>query len=133
LRNDAAFIHNAKVMVVNWLIVSVIGLVAGILGGFFGVGGGVVIVPALVLIFGINQHTATGTSLAALLPPVGLLGAMEYYRHGEVNIGYAAVIGVGLLLGAYLGAFIAVKISALTLRRAFAVFLGLTAIQLFRG
>lgn len=117
----------------NWLIVSVIGLVAGILGGFFGVGGGVLIVPALVLIFGFDQHIATGTSLGALLPPVGLLGAMEYYRHGDVNIGYAAVIAAGLLVGGYLGAFVAVKIPALTLKRAFAVFLGLTAIQLFRG
>ena len=113
------------------LIVLITGLAAGILGGFFGVGGGVLIVPALVLLLGMKQHAAVGTSLGALLPPVGLLGAYEYYRHGHVNVLYAGLLGAGLLIGGYFGAVYAVQISGLTLRRAFAIFLGLTAIQLF--
>ena len=115
----------------EYLIVLAIGLAGGILGGFFGVGGGVLIVPALVLLLGVSQHTAVGTSLGALMPPVGLLGAYEYYRHGEMNITYALILGAGLLVGAYFGAIIAVKLSGLALRRAFAVFLTIVAIRLF--
>ena len=113
------------------VIVLVLGLVAGVLSGFFGVGGGVLIVPALVLLIGMEQHSAVGTSLGALLPPVGLLGAWEYYKHGHVNVVYALLLGLGLILGGWLGATYAVKISGPVLRRAFAIFLGLTAIQLF--
>ena len=115
----------------EYLTVVGIGLAAGILGGFFGVGGGVLIVPALVLMLSMEQHSAVGTSLAALLPPVGLLGAIEYYRHGAVNVPYAALLALGLASGAYFGAIIAVKISALALRRAFAIFLAAVAIRLF--
>ncbi len=115
----------------DYLIVLIIGLAAGILSGFFGVGGGVLIVPALVLVLAQPQHTAIGTSLAALLPPVGLLGAIEYYRHGKVNIPYAMLIGAGLLVGGYFGALIASNIPGLALRRAFAIFLALIAIRLF--
>jgi uncharacterized membrane protein YfcA len=115
----------------EYLAVLGIGLAAGVLSGFFGVGGGVLIVPALVLVLSMEQHSAVGTSLAALLPPVGLLGALEYYRHGAVNVAYAGVLALGLAAGAYFGAAIAMKISAYALRRAFAVFLALVAIRLF--
>ncbi len=114
-----------------YLIVLALGLLAGVLGGFFGVGGGVLIVPALVLMLGMEQHTAVGTSLGALLPPVGILGAYEYYKHGHVNIGYALLLGAGLIVGGYVGAIYAVKISGPVLRRAFAIFLALTAVRLF--
>lgn len=107
-----------------------IGLAAGILGGFFGVGGGVLIVPALVLLLKMPQHQAVGTSLGALLPPVGLLGAYEYYRHGELDIAYAIYLAIGILIGAYLGAIVATQLSGLLLRRAFAIFLMLIAIRL---
>lgn len=113
------------------MIVLAIGLAAGVLGGFFGVAGGVLIVPALVLVLGMSQQTAVGTSLAALLPPVGLLGALEYYRHGYVNFVDAMLLAAGLLIGAYFGAIFAVKISGETLRHAFAIFLFLIAVKLF--
>ncbi len=112
-------------------ITLVIGLVAGVMGGIFGVGGGVLIVPALVLLLHSSQHTAVGTSLGALLPPVGVLGALEYYRRGQINIGHSLWIGLGLLLGAYFGAVFAGRLSDLALRRAFAVFLLLIAGRLF--
>ncbi len=114
----------------NYLIVLAIGLAAGVLGGFFGVGGGVLIVPALVLLLGLEQHTAVGTSLGALLPPVGILGAYEYYKHGHLDITFAILLGAGLLLGGYFGARIAVTLSGLTLRRAFAIFLIIVSVRL---
>jgi uncharacterized membrane protein YfcA len=113
-----------------WLLVAMVGLVAGVVSGLFGVGGAIVIIPGLVLVAKLPQHTANGTSLAALLLPVGLLGAMEYYRRGQVNIPYAAIIAAGLFLGALLGAKLAGPLSDVTLRRAFGVFLMIVAVRL---
>src|SRR2546426_89110 len=90
----------------TWVLVAAIGLVAGIVSGLFGVGGAIVIIPGLVLLLKMSQHAANGTSLAALLLPVGLLGTIEYYRRGEVNLPYAVVIAVGLLFGALIGALL---------------------------
>src|SRR5438094_10511451 len=91
----------------TWALVALIGLAAGVVSGLFGVGGAIVIIPGLVLVAKLPQHTANGTSLAALLLPVGLLGAWEYYRRGQVNVPYAAVIAVGLCFGALRGANVA--------------------------
>ena len=104
-----------------------IGLVAGVLSGLFGIGGGVVIVPALILVAQMKPETATGTSLAALLLPVGALGAWHYYRHGFVEVAPAAWIAGGLVVGAWLGAYVALRLSAQDLQRAFAIFLALVA------
>jgi uncharacterized protein len=104
-----------------------IGLMAGVLSGIFGIGGGVVIVPALIFFAGLTPVTATGTSLAALLLPVGALGAMEYYKRGHLNITAALWIALGLFFGAWLGAKLANHLSPVQLRRAFAIFLVLTA------
>jgi hypothetical protein len=104
-----------------------IGLLAGILSGVFGIGGGVVIVPALILIARLSPITATGTSLAALLLPVGALGAWEYYRKGHLNIGAALWIALGLFLGVWIGARLAQHLTPLQLKRAFAIFLVLVA------
>jgi len=108
-----------------------IGLAAGGLSGLFGIGGGVVIVPALVLVARFLPERATGTSLAALLLPVGGLGAWYYYRHGHVDIRAAALIALGLFLGAWLGAHVALRLPARDLQRAFAVFLVFVAIHLW--
>jgi uncharacterized membrane protein YfcA len=104
-----------------------IGMLAGVLSGVFGIGGGVVIVPALIFLAGFTPITATGTSLAALLLPVGALGAMEYYRRGHLNISVGLWVALGLFLGAWLGAKFANQLSPVQLRRAFAVFLVLVA------
>lgn len=114
----------------NSLIALGIGLTAGVLGGVFGIGGGVIIVPALVLLLHTSQHTAVGTSLGALLPPVGILGTLEYYRRGQVNLGYAFWIGLGLLIGAYVGSLEAGFLSDLLLRRMFGVLLLIIAVRL---
>src|SRR3989441_8784631 len=103
----------------NWVLVSLIGLAAGVVSGLFGIGGAVVIIPGLILVVGLSQHTANGTSLAALLLPVGILGALEYYKRGQVNVAYAAVIAAGLFVGALVGAKLAGSLSDAVLRRAF--------------
>ena len=114
----------------TWILLIAIGLGAGVVSGLFGVGGAIVIIPALVLLLKFSQHTANGTSLAALLLPVGLLGALEYYRRGEVNVPYAIVIGLGLAIGALGGAKLAGIVPDLWLRRAFGVLLVIMATRL---
>ena len=114
----------------TWFLVSLLGLLAGVISGLFGVGGAVVIIPGLVLIAKLQQHTAHGTSLTALLLPVGLLGVLQYAKRQQVNWGFAAVVAVGLLIGAYFGARMAGSISDLTLRRMFGGFLLLISVKL---
>lgn len=115
----------------GWLIFLLIGLGAGVLSGLFGIGGGVVIVPALIFLARMQPQTATGTSLAALLLPVGALGAWEYYKTGNLNVVAGALIALGLFIGAGFGARWSLTLSAMTLRRAFAVFLALIAIRMW--
>jgi len=110
-----------------------VGLLAGVLSGLFGIGGGIVIVPALILLAKFQPVTATGTSLAALLLPVGALGAFEYYRRGNLNIGAALWIALGLFFGAWVGAKLAQELSPVQLRRGFAVFLRLESGKFWHG
>lgn len=105
------------------LIFIAIGFFSGILSGLFGIGGGVVIVPALIFFARLVPITATGTSLAALLLPVGALGAWEYYKKGHLNVPAALFIAIGLFFGAWIGARLAQHLSPVQLKRAFAVFL----------
>jgi uncharacterized protein len=115
----------------GWMIFLLIGLVAGVLSGLFGIGGGVVIVPALIFIARMQPQAATGTSLAALLLPVGALGAWEYYRTGNLNFGAGLVVALGLFIGAGVGAKLSLQLSPATLRRGFAVFLALIAVRMW--
>ena len=100
----------------------VIGLVAGVASGLFGIGGGVLIVPGLVLVLGFSQLAATGTSLAVLLPPVGIAAVLEYYRHGNVDLRAAFIVAAALLAGAWVGALMANHLKEGYLRLAFGVF-----------
>ncbi len=104
-----------------------IGIVAGILSGLFGIGGGIVIVPALVVLAHMRPVEAMGTSLAALLLPVGALGAYRYWVHGAIDIRAGLYIALGLFLGAYFGAELSVRLPSRELERAFAVFLVVVA------
>jgi uncharacterized membrane protein YfcA len=106
----------------SFLVLISIGALAGALSGLFGIGGGVIVVPALIYLAGFDQHLATGTSLAVLLPPVGIGAALEYYRHGEVHVKAAAVIAVALLLCAWLASHVATRVSGPYLRMMFAIF-----------
>lgn len=105
-----------------WQVFVSIGLVGGLLAGLFGVGGGIVIVPALIYLAGFSQHQATGTSLAVLLPPIGLGATLEYYRHGNVNVHAAIILAITRFAGSWLGAFAANKITGAYLRLMFGAF-----------
>jgi len=94
-------------------------MVAGTLSGLIGIGGGVIIVPALVFLFKFSQHQAQGTTLALLVPPIGFLGALMYYRHGYVDLKVAGYVCVGFLLGGLLGAKAATGLSNVVLERIF--------------
>ena len=111
----------------------VIGLVAGLLSGVFGIGGGVVIVPALIYWAGFTQHRATGTSLAVLLPPIGFAAMWEYYRHDNVNVRAAMIIAVAVFVGGWLGAVIANRVSGPYLRLAFGMFVVVLGMYLMVG
>ena len=108
-----------------------IGLAAGVLSGLFGIGGRIVIVPALLFFAHMHPSTATGTSLGALLLPVGALGAWEYYRNGSVDLRASALIAGGLFFGAYFGARLNQMLSPVQAKRAFAVFLVLVAARMW--
>ena len=108
-----------------------IGVLAGVCAGMFGIGGGLIIVPALVFFYGLTQHAAVGTSLGALLLPVGALSAWVYWKNGNLNVAYSALIALGLFFGAYIGARLVQPVSDLTLRRMFAGFLILVAVRMF--
>ena len=108
-----------------------IGMPAGVLAGLFGVGGGILIVPALMGFAKFPIKEATGTSLGALLLPVGLFGALNYYRAGHLNVQASLLVALGLLCGAWAGSKLSLMMSGATLQRAFAVFLALVAVRMW--
>jgi uncharacterized membrane protein YfcA len=107
-----------------------LGLVAGAFSGLIGVGGGVIIVPALVFLFGLSQHLAQGTTLALLIPPIGLLAAWTYYQEGYVDIHIAGLICLGFLLGGLVGAKLANHLSNAALERVFGVAMLLISLKM---
>jgi uncharacterized protein len=106
----------------SFILLAGIGVVAGLLSGLFGIGGGIIIVPALIYLAGFDQHLATGTSLAILLPPVGIGAVIEYYRRGAVDFRAAIIVAVALLIAGWAGSLVANRMSAAHLRLAFGVF-----------
>lgn len=108
-----------------------VGLVAGVLSGLFGIGGGILIIPALIFFAKFPTKLAIGTSLGAMLLPVGLLGAIAYYQSGNLNIKASILISIGLFFGAWVGAKLAHATPAASLQRMFAVFIVLMAIRLW--
>ena len=111
----------------------VLGVVAGVFSGLLGIGGGTVVVPALVYIFGMTQHRAQGTILAAFLPPVAILSFLKYYHSGNADLKVAALVALGILIGSYFGASLSLSISEAALKRVFGVFLLVVASQLIFG
>jgi uncharacterized membrane protein YfcA len=112
------------------LLYLLLGLVAGALSGLIGIGGGVIIVPALVFLFGFSQHQAQGTTLALLIPPIGILAAWMYYQQGYVDVKIAALICLGFFFGSFLGAKVATGLSNIVLERIFGVALLLIALKM---
>jgi uncharacterized membrane protein YfcA len=115
------------------LVFAIIGLLAGIAAGLFGIGGGIVMVPALIYWAGFSQHKATGTSLAVLLPPIGLAATIEYYRHGNVDISAAMILAITMFAGSWGGAYVANQIEGPHLRLMFGLFTTGLGVSLIYG
>jgi uncharacterized protein len=109
------------------------GLLTGVIGGLFGVGGGEIFIPLLVYLFGFSRHQAQGTSLAVLLPPIGLLAALRYYKAAHVDFATAGLLALGFFFGASLGAVLATRIHGDLLRRIFGAFLLLVSLHMIFG
>lgn len=114
------------------LLFLALGLFVGTLSGLIGIGGGVLVTPALVFLLGFSQHQAQGTTLAMLVPPIGILGAWTYYQQGYVNVQAAGLICLGFVLGGLAGAKLAIVMPALLLKRLFGMaMLGVSMRMLF--
>ena len=119
-----------RMSAITILLLIVIGLAAGILSGLVGVGGGIIIVPALVYFLSFSQKSAQGTSLGILLLPVGILAVSQYYQKGFIDIKVVLIVSLGFLLGGLVGSKIAVSLPVATIKKAFAILLLLTAIKM---
>jgi len=113
------------------IILILIGLIAGIFSGLIGIGGAIIIIPSLIFLLGMDQYQAQGTSLAVMLPPIGLLAAYNYYKAGALNWKYAMIIATAFLIGGYFGSRLTLQIPEIVLRKVLAVILALIAIKLF--
>ena len=117
----------------NLLLLCLTGILAGIIAGSMGVGGGILIVPVLVLFFGMTQHEAPGTSLAVLIPPVSILALISYHKKGFVNYKFALILIVTFIIGSYLGGLFAVQLPEKELKKIFGVLLLVAGIKMIFG
>jgi uncharacterized protein len=114
----------------TFLILIVLGIITGFLAGMLGIGGGIIVIPALVMIMGMSQQSAQGTSLAMMLPPIGIMAVINYYKAGHVDIRVALILAAMFLAGSYFGSKMAVKIPQDLLKKIFGVFLMVVAIKM---
>lgn len=115
------------------LIYIILGLVAGVFSGFFGIGGGTILIPAMVYLFGLTQHQAQGTTLALMVLPIGLLAAWRYWQQGNVKINMAVFICLGFLIGGLVGAHFVQKIPDPALKKIFGFYLLFIAAKMIVG
>jgi hypothetical protein len=118
----------AAFMIIGLLV---LGVAAGYFSGLVGIGGGVIIVPALVLLFGFSQHMAQGTTLAMMVPPIGILAVLNYHQKGQVDLKTAAILCLGFVVGGYLGSNMSLSLSQDTLKKIFAGLLVVLGIRMF--
>jgi len=107
-----------------------IGLLTGTLAGMLGIGGAIVMIPALVFLMGFSQHSAQGTSLAVMLPPIGILAAYNYYKAGHVNLKFALILAAAFIIGSYFGSKIALNVPQQILKKIFGVLLLIVAVRM---
>jgi hypothetical protein len=112
------------------ILLLLIGIASGVLSGLVGVGGGIIIVPALVLILGFTQKEAQGTSLGILLLPIGIFGVMQYYKQGYININYVIIISLGFIAGSFMGSKLALSINDEKIKKIFAILMMLLSIKI---
>lgn len=115
------------------VILILIGLVAGFFGGLVGLGGGIIMIPALVYFLHMSQHEAQGTSLAVMLPPIGIMAVYNYYKAGAVNLKFAMIIAALFVIGGYFGSMIAVKIETSLLKKLFGAFIIIMGLKMLIG
>ncbi len=113
------------------IILIIIGLIAGIFSGLVGLGGAVIMIPALMFFLGMSQYMAQGTSLAVMLPPIGILAAYNYWKAGELNLKFALIIAGAFIIGGYIGSRFALDIPVNSLRKIFAIALAIIAVNMF--
>ena len=114
----------------NLMLYTILGVVAGVFSGIFGIGGGTILIPALVFLFGLTQHQAQGTTLAIMIPPIGLLAALRYYYSGNVKLNMAIFICIGFFFGALLGAHYIQAVPDPMLKRFFGIFLVIIGVRM---
>ena len=107
-----------------------VGLAAGIMSGLLGIGGATIVIPILIYFYGLSQHMAQGTTLGMMVPPIGLLAAWYYWKAGNVNVSWAALLCLGFLFGGLIGAYFANLLPDFQLRRIFGIFLMIIAVKL---
>lgn len=117
----------------TFFILIMIGLMAGIFSGFVGIGGGLVMIPLMMLFLGMTQHQAQGTSLAVMLPPIGIMAVFNYYKAGYVEWRYALIIAITFIIGGYFGSKMAISISPQFLRKIFGAILIIAAFKMIFG
>jgi len=113
-----------------FLILCLIGVVTGVMAGMLGIGGAIIMIPALVYFLGFSQHMAQGTSLAVMLPPIGILAAYNYWKAGQVNLKFALILAVAFIIGSYFGSKLALNIPQAVLRKIFGILLLLAAAKM---
>jgi uncharacterized membrane protein YfcA len=112
------------------ILLALIGLAAGMLSGVAGVGGGVIVIPALIFLVGMSQFEAQGTSLAMMIPPIGILAAWNYYKDGFINWKYALILAIFFVIGGWLGSKVILNIPQNIVKKGFAVFIMLIALKM---
>lgn len=117
--------------ITTFLLLVIIGLAAGVLGGLLGIGGGIIMIPAMIFLLGFSQYQANGTSLAVMLPPIGIFAAYNYYQAGHVNLKYALIIAVAFMAGSFVSSKLALTIPETALKKIFSVLLLLIAVKMF--
>jgi uncharacterized membrane protein YfcA len=112
------------------LILIVIGIITGVTAGMLGIGGAIIMVPALVYVLGVSQQMAQGTSLAVMLPPIGIIAAYNYYKAGQVNLKFALILAVCFLVGSYFGSKFSLSLPEATLKKIFGILLLAVAMKM---
>jgi uncharacterized membrane protein YfcA len=124
--------HSNQILMTTTVLLSliVIGIITGVAAGMLGIGGAIIMVPALVFIMGLTQHQAQGTSLAVMLPPIGIIAAYNYYKAGEVNLKFALILAAAFIIGSFFGSKLALNIPQHTLKKIFAILLLLVSLKM---
>jgi uncharacterized membrane protein YfcA len=122
-----------KMSISTFLVLLIIGLAAGALSGVAGVGGGVIVIPALIFALGMTQFEAQGTSLAMMVPPIGIMAAYNYYQDGYINWKYALILALFFVIGSYFGSKFVLNIPQAAVKKGFAVFIILIGVKMLLG